>query len=71
MLEIVRHRPGPEKGYLGNPQQWRNSFRQKPIGVRASYVTHGQMQVWSEQVWLNTTFISRGSRSWDKLAVET
>jgi len=24
-----------------------------------------------EQVWLNTTFISQGSRSWDKLAVET
>jgi hypothetical protein len=30
-----------------------------------------QTQVWSEQVWLNTTFISQGSRSWDILAVET
>ncbi len=29
-----------------------------------------QTQVWSEQVWLDTTFISQGSRSWGKLAVE-
>ncbi len=56
---------------MGNPQQWNNSHRQKPIGIRASYATHVQSQVWSEQVWLNTTFISRGSWSWDKLAVET
>jgi energy-converting hydrogenase Eha subunit F len=41
------------------------------LGVRASYATPAQMQVWSEQVWLNTTFISQASRSWDKLAVET
>ncbi len=30
-----------------------------------------QTQVWSKQVWLNTTFISQGSRSGDKLAVKT
>jgi hypothetical protein len=52
-------------------QQWSNSHRQNPIGVRASYTNHAQMQVWSEQMWLNTTFILRGSRSWDKLEVET
>jgi hypothetical protein len=48
-------------------------FRWKPLDVRASYVTRDpvQMQVWSEQVWLNTTFILQGSRLWDKLAVET
>jgi hypothetical protein len=48
-----------------------NFLRQKPLGVRASYAAHAQTQVWSEQVWLNTTFISRGLQSWDKLAVET
>ncbi len=30
-----------------------------------------QTQVWIEQVWLDTTFISQGLRSWGKLAVET
>jgi hypothetical protein len=30
-----------------------------------------QTQVWSKQLWLNTTFILQGSRSWDNLAVET
>jgi hypothetical protein len=48
-----------------------NFLRQKPLGVRASYAAHAQTQVKSEQVWLNTTFISRGLRLWDKLAVET
>ena len=34
LLGGVRLRPGPDLGYLGNPQQWNNSHRQKPIGVR-------------------------------------
>jgi hypothetical protein len=45
-----------ELGYLGNPQQWSNSSP-----TRASYATLSQMQVWSEQAWLNTTFILQGS----------
>ncbi len=43
-------------------------FRQKPLRRTRD---PAQTQVWSEQVWLNTTFILQGSWSWDKLAVET
>ncbi len=46
-------------------------FRRKPL--RRTRLLHhpAQTQVWSEQVWLNTTtFISQGSQSWDKLAIE-
>jgi hypothetical protein len=45
--------------------------RRKPLRRTRLLRDPAQTQVWSEQVWLNTTFISQGSRSWDKLAVET
>ncbi len=43
----------------------------KPLRRTRSLRDPTQTQVWSEQVWLDTTFISQGSRSWGKLAVET
>ncbi len=46
-------------------------FCRKPLTRTGLLRNPAQTQVWSEQVWLNTTFISQGSRSWDKLAVET
>ncbi len=46
-------------------------YRRKPLRRTCLLRDPAQTQVWSEQVWLNTTFISQGSRSWDKLAVET
>ncbi len=45
--------------------------RRKPFRCTRLLRDPAQTQVWSKQVWLNTTFISQGSRSWDKLAVET
>ncbi len=45
--------------------------RRKPLRRTRLLRDPAQTQVWSEQVWLNTTFISQGSRSWDKLAVKT
>ncbi len=45
--------------------------RRKPLRCTRSLRDPAQTQVWSQQVWLNTTFISQGSRSWGKLAVET
>jgi hypothetical protein len=68
----VRHRPGPEWGSWGNPQEL-NWFLPliKPLRRTRSLRDPAQTQVWSEQVWLDTTFISQGSRSWGKLAVET
>ncbi len=45
--------------------------RRKPLRRMRLLRDPAQTQVWSEQVWLNTTFILQGSRSWDKLAVET
>ena len=45
------------------PRSWSDSYRWlSHLGVRAPY---------ANQVWLNTTFISQGSRLWGKLAVET
>ncbi len=46
-------------------------FRRKPLMLARLLRDPAQTQIWSEQVWLNTTFISQDSRSWDKLAVET
>jgi hypothetical protein len=68
----VRHRPGPEWGAWGNPQEL-NWFLPliKPLGPMRSLWDLAQTQVWSEQVWLDTTFISQGFRLWGKLAVET
>ncbi len=43
----------------------------KPLRRTCTLHDPAQTQVWSEQVWLDTTFISQGSRSWGKLAVET
>jgi hypothetical protein len=72
IMPVVRHRPGPEWGTWGNPQEL-NWFLPliKPLRRTRSLRDPAQTQVWSEQVWLNTTFISQGSRSWGKLAVET
>ncbi len=70
---VVRHRPGPEWGTWGDPQEL-NWFLLliKPLRRTRSLRDPAQTQVWSEQVWLDTTFISQGSRSWgSKLAVET
>jgi hypothetical protein len=41
------------------------------LGIRAPYVTRRKRRYEANQVWLNTTFISQGSHSWGKLAVET
>ena len=41
------------------------------LGVRAPYATRRKRRYEANQVWLNTTFISQGSQSWGKLAVET
>jgi hypothetical protein len=56
----------------GNPEEL-NWFLPliKPLRRTRSLWDLVQTQVWSEQVWLDTTFISQGSRSWGKLAVET
>jgi hypothetical protein len=43
----------------------------KPLRHTRTLHDPAQTQVWSEQVGLDTTFISQGSRSWGKLAVET
>ncbi len=45
--------------------------RRKPLRHTRSLRDPEQTQVWSKQVWLNTTFISQGSRWWGKLVVET
>ncbi len=45
-------------------------FRRKPLRRMRLLRDPAQTQVWSEQVWLNTTFISQGSWSWDKLDVD-
>ena len=41
------------------------------LGVGAPYATRRKRRYEANQVWLNTTFISQGSQSWGKLAVET
>ncbi len=71
-INLVRHRPGPEWGTWGNPQEL-NWFLPliKPLRRTRSLRDPAQTQVWSEQVWLDTTFISQGFRSWGKLAVKT
>ncbi len=43
----------------------------KPLRRTHTLRDPAQTQVWSKQVWLDTTFISQGLRSWGKLAVET
>ncbi len=45
--------------------------RRKPLRRTRPLRDPAQTQVWSKQVWLNTTFISQGSRSWDKKAFKT
>ncbi len=68
----ARHRPGPEWGTWGNPQEL-NWFLPliKPLRRTRSLRDPAQTQVWSKQVWLDTTFISQGSQSWGKLAFKT
>ncbi len=73
IVSTVRHRPGPEWGTWGDLQEL-NWFLPliKPLRRTRSLRDPAQTQVWSEQVWLDKTFISQGSRSWgSKLAVET
>ncbi len=45
--------------------------RLKPLRRTRTLLDPAQTLVWSEQVWLDTTFNSQGSRSWGKLAVKT
>ncbi len=52
------------------PRSWTDSLPSKANRRTPSLRNPAQTQVWSEQVWLNATFISQGSRSWGKLAVE-
>ena len=60
------------KGSWGNPQEWIDSYRWlSHLGVRAPCATLRKRRYEANQVWLNTTFISQGSQSWGKLAVET
>ncbi len=54
------------------PRSWTDSCRWlSHIGVRAPCATRRKRRNEANQVWLNTTFISQGSQSWGKLAVET
>ncbi len=56
----VRHKPEMNRVTWETPSSEAIPLLQEPIGLLASYARHAQMQVWREQVWLNTTFISRG-----------
>jgi hypothetical protein len=70
--ECVRLRPGLEWGAWGNPRELNWFLRLiKPLRCTRSLRDPAQTQEGSEQVWLDTTFISQGSWSWGKLAVET
>jgi hypothetical protein len=54
------------------PRSGTDSYRWlSHLGVCAPYATRRKRRYESNQVWLNTTFISQGSQSWGKLAVET
>ncbi len=54
------------------PRSWTDSCRWlSHLGVCAPYATRRKRRYEANQVWLNTTFISQGSQSWGKLAVET
>ncbi len=54
------------------PRSGTDSYRWlSRLGVRAPYATRRKRRYEANQVWLNTTFISQGSQSWGKLAVET
>ncbi len=54
------------------PRSWADSYRWlSHLGVREPYATRCKRRYEANQVWLNTTFISQGSQSWGKLAVET
>ncbi len=71
-LKVVRHRPGARNRVTWEtPSSEAIPFRRKPLRSTRLLRDLAQMQEWSEQVWLNTTFISQGSQSWDNLAVET
>jgi hypothetical protein len=71
-LGVVRHRPGPEWGTWGDPQElnWFLPFI-KPLSRTRTLRDPSQTQVYSKQVWLDTTFILQGSQSWGKLVVKT
>ncbi len=56
----VRHRPEQNRVTWETASNEAIPLLQEAIGVLPSYTTHVQTQVWSEQAWLNTTFISRG-----------
>jgi hypothetical protein len=54
------------------PGSWTDSCRWlSHLGVCAPYATRLKRRYEANQVWLNTTFISQGSQSWGKLAIET
>ncbi len=59
------------RGLLGKPPAVKQFPPSKATRRTRLLRDPAQTQVWSEQMWLNTTFISQGSRSWDNLAVKT
>ncbi len=67
----VRHTDTDRNRALEKPPAELIPCRWKPLRRTRLLRNLPQTQVWREQVWLNTTFISQGSQSWDKLAVET
>ncbi len=54
-ITAVRHRPEQNRVTWETPSSEAIPLLQEPIGLLASYAPHEQIQVWSEQVWLNTT----------------
>ncbi len=63
--------PDRNRALEETPRSWTDSCHRKPLRRRRTLRNPAQTQVWSKQVWLDTTFISQGSRLWGKLAVET
>ncbi len=56
----------------GTPRSWTDSYSWlSHLGVRAPCATLRKRRYEANQVWLNTIFISQGSQSRGKLAVET
>jgi hypothetical protein len=56
--KVFGHRPEQKRVTWETPSSEAFVPLHEPVGVLTSYIPPAQMQVWSEQVWLNTTFIS-------------
>ena len=63
--------PDRNRALEETPRSWTDSLPSKATKRTRTLRDPAQTQVWREQVWLDITFISQGSRSWGKLAVET